>query len=723
MLDSQRGFRILAAITITISAFLLFQVQPLIGKIILPWFGGSPAVWTSSMLFFQVLLLAGYAYADLLVRWLPLRAQLIVHGVVLIAAMATLPIMPGEQWKPENGEHPMFNVLKVLTFAICLPYFAVSATAPLVQAWYARTLPAGTPYRLYSLSNLGSLVALLSYPFIVERVMTTKAQSYTWSALFVVFAICCLQLGWLASRKRTLQAESTAKDPLEPSPLPDDQTIRPGTIALWLGYPALAVVALLALTNHLCRDVAVVPFLWIAPLTLYLLSFIICFDRDRWYAPRWWSLATLVSAVLVLLTMSLYWYVDHGIDWLMEKFRAGKLPTSDFRLADYADNMVVLGFIFLLWLFCACMLCHGELVRRKPPAKSLTLFYLCVAIGGALGGLFVALICPNIFYDYFEFNLVQIAVCIVAGIVFVKSLAPVLRRHVFLSVPVAGVLGCLLFLQFWVHYNAHTIRYLIQTRNFYGVLKVQEMNREGKAGSESYELYHGRILHGIQLRKPSRRREPTTYYVEGSGPALAIHHLRAKHKNLRIGVLGLGTGSISSWAEAGDTITFYEINPNVPKLQGRYFTYLEDCPAKVELIMGDARIKMESQPPQHFDILFMDAFSGDAVPTHLLTKEAVDVYRKHLKPDGILAIHVSNRYLVLDPVVYGLARYAQMHCMKIFKFDDGTPFMAPSEWMLLSYSDGIIHDEAMVNQQAIIQRMDRPILWTDQYSNLFDVIR
>jgi len=719
---SQRGFRLLAAITITISAFLLFQVQPLIGKIILPWFGGSPAVWTSSMLFFQVLLLAGYAYADVLIRFFSPRVQLVVHTLVLIAAIATLPIMPGDQWKPESGEHPMLHVLMVLAVSIGLPYFAISTTAPLVQAWYARALPAGTPYRLYSLSNLGSLVALLSYPFVVERVLSTNVQSYTWSALFVMFAICCLQLAWRSMRAQPVDP-TLADKPEVTAELPqkNEQPVGWRYIALWLFYPAIAVVALLALTNHLCRDVAVVPFLWIAPLTLYLLSFIICFDRDRWYVRRLWSLATLIASLLVLVTMSLYEQVDSGLVWIMDNLKASNLPYSDFRLTPYADNMVVLGTIFLVWLFCACMLCHGELVRVKPPAKSLTLFYLCVATGGALGGLFVATICPYIFYDYFEFNLVQIAVCAVAGVVLVRSYAEALRRHAFLCVPFAAVLGFLLFLQLWVHYNVHTIEYLIQTRNFYGVLKVQSMFRE--PGTESYELYHGRILHGIQLRDPLRRREPTTYYVEGSGPALAIQNLRARKGNLRIGVLGLGTGSISTWANAGDTITFYEINPNVPKLQGRYFTYLDDCPAKVELVMGDARIKMESQPPQNFDILFMDAFSGDAVPTHLLTKEAIDVYRKHLKPDGILAIHVSNRYLNLDPVAYGLARYASMYSMKIRKNDNGMPFVAASEWILLSYSDAIIKDQEMIRHQTSIDHMDSPILWTDQYSNLFDVIR
>ena len=259
-------------------------------------------------------------------------------------------------------------------------------------------------------------------------------------------------------------------------------------------------------------------------------------------------------------------------------------------------------------------------------------------------------------------------------------------------------------------------------RNFYGVLTVRRINRTNDPTDEVYELYHGRILHGIQIRDPKRRREPTTYYVPGSGPAVAFQHLRKRREHLRIGVLGLGTGSISSWANEGDSICFYEINSNVLKLQPKYFTYLKDCPAEVEVVMGDARIKMESQPPQNFDILFMDAFSGDAVPTHLLTREALDVYRKHLKPDGILAIHVSNRFLRLDPVVWGLIHYSGMHYAKIYYGGDERPHEATSDWILLSAGKELISDPEIVNRQAALEAK-KPILWTDQYSNLFDVLR
>ncbi len=723
--QSPRGFLWLAAFTILLSAFLLFQVQPLISKAILPWFGGSPAVWSTAMLFFQLLLLAGYAYADLLVRLPSQRLQMIVHSVLLIAALATLPIVPSDRWKPASGEYPTQRILWVLAVSVGAPYFLLSTTGPLVQVWFARATGGASPYRLYALSNIGSLAALITYPFLFERLFEVPTQGWVWSGGFIAFAVTCGLVGWQSLR-------SAASPEML---LITEDSRRPAALdyAAWVLLPALAVVSLLAVTNHLCRDVAVVPFLWIAPLTLYLLSFILCFDREAWYARRSWGLlgAVLCLAVLSIMLAS---HVDRlygNLVGFIHRY-AGPLRWLSFTPSKYLRLVLVEGPIYLAWLMCGCMLCHGELVRRKPAAGRLTTFYLCIAAGGAVGGIFVALVCPIVFSNYWELYLAVGGVYVVAASVAALEF----QRDWFRRSKALWVVYLLLaasggFLWMWAVSDtlapgATSDKVIAQVRDFYGVLTVKEHLAKDPE-HHGYGLYNGRILHGFQYLDPARRKLPISYYGENSGPAIVVERLRATRGPLRFGVVGLGTGTMAAYGRAGDSICFYEIDPQVIAIQNRYFHYLHDCQAEVTLEVGDARIQMERQlarhEPQQFDALFIDAFSGDAVPTHLLTREALALYRRHLGPNGIIVYHVSNRYLDLNPIILGLARDAKLGFAR-FEESKATNklYDTSSTWIAVTADRSFLEDE------IVLQQMDgfespHGILWTDQYSNLWDVLR
>ncbi len=701
-----------AAAVIFVSAFLLFQVQPLISKIILPWFGGSPAVWTTAMLFFQVVLLAGYAYAHLVMRWRSRGGQLFVHVLLLFTATLTLPIQPHESWKPRGEGDPALRILALLTVTVGLPYFLLSSTGPLVQAWFARVYPGRSPYRLYALSNVGSLAALLTFPFVFEPALSSPAQARLWSIGFMGFALASATLAAVALRDRP-----AANIPFRDAPHDDAEAGSTAAAAVWrqklawILLPALAVVILLSVTNRLCRDVAVVPFLWVAPLTLYLLTFIITFDHQRWYVrPLHASLAAL-AAVAVALSMSGQW-VDHVL---------GSIGL-DLDLNRWLSDLYVESALDLAWLLLGCMVCHGELYRLKPPPRQLTAYYLSISAGGALGGLLVALVCPLVFPNYWEWPISVVAGYLLAVGVLAReaqhrgSSAGWLtgRRALVLAAPGLVLIIGLLSLP-------EKRNVVARMRNFYGVLTVEKLY-EDRPHQAGYGLLNGRILHGFQYTSPSMRHLPTTYYAHGSAPAWVTEVLREQARPLRFGFIGLGTGSLAAYGRRGDYVCFYEMDPNVAALQGRYFTFLDDCRATVELVLGDARIRMERQEPQNFDFLVVDAFSSDAIPAHLLTREALTLYLSHLRPDGVLAFHTSNRYVDLLPVLKALAKTAGL---RMYWFQNKTSYGAvnfSSEYVVMT-RDPTFGSHPLVQQHAMaVEPIGKMILWTDQYSNLFDVL-
>lgn len=616
---------VLYAATIFLSAFLLFLVQPVMAKQILPWFGGSATVWTTCLVFFQSALLAGYAYADWTVRKLAPKRSVLLHAALLVASLAVLPILPGERWKPVGDENPSWLILGMLAVTIGLPYFLLSTTSPLVQSWFARRFPSASPYRLFALSNLASMLALVGYPFLLEPWAPTRSQALGWSAAYAAFVLLCAAAGWFSLGRPAPGAVPKRwrhGDAGLPPPIGHPGTDEAPTAArqlLWAALAATASILLLAVSNHITQNIASVPLLWIAPLALYLLTFILTFDGRGWYKRD------------IVLAMT-----------------AAALGVMAWTLADpsLTHELEIQTGVFCGGLFLACMFCHGELVRVKPSPRWLTRFYLMISAGGAVGAVLVGILAPLALPAYFELP---------AGLALCALLLLWQVRH---DYPVYGVLGlsalaatigCAIWGATEFYKDAIAV-----SRNFYGVLRVQEIGAQPQTKRRS--LIHGTILHGNQYLDPVLARQATTYYTETSGIGRLLDVLNPRLEPLRVGVIGLGTGSLAAWGAKGDVFRFYEINPDVIRAAQSEFTYLKDSDATVETALGDARLVLEREPSQRFDVLAIDAFSSDSIPVHLITAEALAIYRKHVKPGGTIAFHVTNRFLNLVPVVEALAR-------------------------------------------------------------------
>lgn len=687
---------------IFLSAFLLFQVQPVIARYILPWYGGSPAVWTTCMLFFQIGLLAGYSYAHLLVsrfRNNPLR-QIGVHLGLLILSSLLLPIIPSESLKPAGtGLGPAAGIVLLLFRTIGLPYIVISGTGPLLQNWFSEASSGKSPYRLYAVSNFGSLVALLSYPFIFEPNMKLGQQAWFWSGGYLVCAVLSGTCAWFFF-KRSPDLPDLQNQ--EESAISAEDRSSAGNRVLCIAFAACGSVLLLSITNQTCQDVAVVPFLWVLPLSLYLLSFIISFDHARWYwRPFWIPLTVVAFGVLV---------------YLLNR--------------DYADIELHLTYqlaIYSLALFTGCMICHGEMVRLKPHPRHLTSFYLSVAFGGALGGIFVNLVAPCIFNGYWELHAVLLSIAGLTTLVLLHDLSASPHRVLIGAGSVLWVQSVLL-LGFFLHAHiAETKSEAIVTiRGFYGILRVFESD----AGTEDHHrsLNHGRICHGTQHLADDSRKDPGTYYGKDSAVGVLFNHspARKKQEGMRIGVIGLGIGTIAAWAKPGDQVRFYEINSQVVDLAESLFTYLEDCEGEVSVAVGDARTVLERELEaggiQRFNALFVDAFSGDSIPIHLLTREAFELYLKHLNEDGVIVVHITNMHLDLGNQVRSLASELGLATLQIeYAPDDGPERY--SRWVLVSANKELL-DSIRMGGWSTPWESDEPYgdPWTDDYCNLLEAI-
>jgi hypothetical protein len=670
------------ACAILISAFLVFQVQPVISKTILPWFGGSPAVWTTCMLFFQVLLFAGYAYAHVTTRLLGSRWQGLLHFALILAALCVLPISPDPDWKPTGHENPTLRILAILLTNVGLPYFLLSSTGPLLQAWFASAVRERSPYRLYALSNVGSLGALLTYPFVVEPALTTESQGRAWSLGFCMFATLC---GYLAVRQRGASPSATSDDEGRDNSLVEEPIWR--RRLGWVLWPAFASVMLLATTNYVCQDIAVIPFLWIVPLSLYLLTFIICFDREAWYSRKWCGGIAAIGLIIINISI---------------------LNQTTWRLP-------ILLAIYFATMFFVCMVCHGELVRTKPHPRFLTSFYLMSAGGGALGGLFVGVACPLLFSTHLEMNL-----CLLVGTVLCSGIFLLDAKETWLGdTPPRRAMGAMgycavFFLVLFTQFGRVESGVIQHFRNFYGVL----MLKDSVYGTK---LIHGRIVHGFQFRHPTLQHLPTTYYGEESGVGLALTHYRQGHAK-RVGAVGLGCGTVATYGANADYFRFYEINPTVLDIARQHFTFLANCQADHDVVLGDARISMEREPAQQFDVLILDAFSGDSIPTHLLTREACDVYLRHLQPGGVIAVHISNQHVDLEPVVERLADGIGFDCVRI-ENEEKLPQTAASHWMLMTANREFLELAEIRDHSLPVAAHPKFPLWTDQYNNIVQLLR
>ncbi len=683
----------LYAVTIFLGAFLLFQVQPIVARYILPWYGGSPAVWTTCMLFFQLLLMGGYLYAHLVGTRLDPRRQPMVHAGLLLLALTLLPITPDESWKPVDASNPTWQIVTLLLVTVGLPYLVVATSSPLLQHWFSRTEPGRSPYRLFALSNAGSLLGLVTYPFLLEPLLPTGMQTRVWSATFglyvLVCGICAVRLFRASAPTTTLARVDAASDPV---PMSDR--------VLWLLLSACGSVMLLATTSQMTQDVAVVPFLWVLPLALYLVTFIICFDHARWYDRRVWS-----SVLALALAAVVYMFVMENL------------------------TLVQQIVVYAVMVFAACMVCHGELVKLRPATAHLTSFYLIVAGGGALGGVFATLIAPAIFNGFWEYQVGLVSTCVLLAVCTDPHRAGN-RLSLVTELAWAVGIGGLVF------YFATAVRddqdeMIAATRNFYGLLRVYDKNMgDARRPVMLRTLYHGEILHGSQLLA-ERRREPLAYYGYDSGVALAIeHHPRRETQTpgstpgLRIGVIGLGTGTLSALGRPGDTVRFYEINPEVERLANEHFFYLLDSRASTEVVLGDGRVSMErelrEQGSQQFDVLVLDAFSGDAIPIHLLTLEAAELYWRHLRDDGVLLAHISNKYLNLHPVVRATAEAFDKRFVSISTESAGEEY-AGSTWVAMT-SNRTLLDRLAGHTERWPTEMPQTIRWTDDSSSLLGVL-
>ena len=707
--------------TISASAFLLFIVQPMVGKHILPWFGGGPGVWTLCLTFYQSTLFLGYVYAHLLIAHVTRERQLFVHALVFVAALLVLPVLPSAFWQPEAGADPSARILMMLIANVGLPFFLLAATGPLLQAWFARAQPNRSPYPLYAASNVGSLLALVSYPVLIEPRIPLLRASQIWSWGFALCGISILACAWLAKWGPRVEARMEGE-------VAAGEAVDARTVALWILLPAVAVVLLLGITNKLCLDVGSVPFLWIVPLCIYLSTFIACFGSDRTYRRGVFSgLAAITTLVLVLV-------------WLWSDALGGWRYGS----ASILPQVVV----YSLALFSTCMLAHGELHRLRPPPARLTAYFLCISGGGALGGLFVGLVAPRIFSDYHELPLALGACWLLFVLACRRDPSSVLhaghpggaRR----TAALAGV-GALLALIGIAAYPERGAflggdggrperRVLLQDRNFFGVLTVREV-RTVDPERHQLELSSGTTMHGAQLVYPAPRL-PISYFSSQTGIGFVMRE-RKPGERPKVGVIGLGVGTLAAYGREGDHYRFYEIDPNVIRIarDDGGFSYLRDSAAEIEIVLGDGRLSLQSELDRGlvdgFDLLVIDAFNSDAIPMHLLTLEAFRLYARSVARDGVLAFHVSAEYVDLAPLVFRLADSIGFHAVAISNPEHLAS--SYSDWVILSRDAGYIDSlvalacgDRVATATVWVpkaQRLAGTPIWTDDYSDLFRVLR
>jgi hypothetical protein len=660
----------------------------MMGRYILPWFGGGPAIWTACLLFFQVCLLGGYAYAHWLGSFRNVRLQAAIHAALLIASFAFLPLHPNPAlWKPASAVDPSWRILLLLAVSVGGPYLLLASTAPLLQRWFTIYDPDKSPWRLYALSNFGSFLALLTYPTLFEPSLRLSAQGAIWSMLYVTFALLCGLAGWrLQSVRATLTAPAVD---LESSARPSKSTV-----LFWLALSACGSILLVSTTNQISQDIAVSPFLWVVALAIYLLTFILAFENDRFYHRTSFAIAAGLCAPI-----------------------ACTLPAISIGLSLRWQLAV-----YLIALFATCMICQGELARSRPSSRYLTAFYLTIAAGGALGGIFVALLAPRIFIDFSEYPIGLAAACLLGfwGWIRTGAIAQWTSRNFAVRLPLmALLLGG--FTALAATLTAGKQGAVASVRNFYGVMHV--MTRDDNNGPFR-ELQHGRTRHGIEYLSGALKDWPTSYYGPHSGVAIALNAI--DHTGRSIAVVGLGAGTLAAWGRPGDSFRFYEINPDVEQIARTWFSYLSRSKAQTTVVLGDARVQlqreMNSGQSRDFDLIAVDAFSGDSIPMHLLTAECADIYRRRLKPGGVLALHISNRALDLGPVARGMAGYLGWPAAQVVSSDDPSTGESSSRWVLIT-SDQDLLDRAGLARRSSNWSAHSPILWTDDFASLWPVLK
>lgn len=676
-------------VVIFLGAFLLFQIQPLIAKIILPYFGGGAAVWTACLLFFQAFLLLGYLYAHLLSKIKSARKQLYVHASVLTMSLFCLPIGVSPEQLTSLSDQPLWSIISLLSLSIGLPYLLLSSTGPIVQRWLSLVQHDKLPYKLYSLSNFASLLALLSFPFLVEPLLTAKWQSTTWTIGFVAYVVMSVALlAYLfkqfshkfSVRENSVEAEHKYK------------SIHP---FIWLALATVGVVMLVSTTNAMTQNIPPVPFLWVLPLSLYLLSFIVSFHNPKWYV-RWYWLLLFIPTGLIALFM----------------FFIG----SQF---DITSQIVLYSSI----LFAACMICHGELSRLKPSVDKLTFYYLMLAFGGFLGSVLVAFVAQNVFSQFLEFPLAIIAVFTLLAVIVYQE-EKKFDKLVLVSVGLVIICG----LALWQLNGQYTKHDVYSKRNFYGILSVKDVEINGEV---ERRLIDGTTSHGTQYLSPDKANIPLSYYRENTGVALLLQHFSQGESttstNLNVALIGLGAGTLAAYGQPGDSYRFYELNPSVIEAANGYFSYLKDSKANIEVVTGDGRVSLSNELEQGdaklFDVLVIDAFSGDSIPQHLLTLEAMELYWQRLQGNGAIAVHISNTHLNLLPLMQGIAESTDK-ALTYFRTKSDMPHGHDTEWVWLTNNSSLVNNALVeLKRSPIPKATSASIVWTDDYSNLLSLLK
>ena len=664
--------RCLYALTIFLSAFLLLAVEPMAAKQLLPTLGGSSAVWTTCLVFFSVVLLLGYLYAHWISSLFDPKQQAVIHILILTMGLLTLGIriQPGPA---AVSYHPALTVFRVLATVIGLPYLALSSTTPLLTAWYAGSFEGGSPYRLFALSNFASLLALASYPLFIEPGLTMKQQTGWWSGGFLVFAVLCGAIAWQGRRRSVTATAEKAVLAGRPEPF-------------WFLLALGGGMMLTAVTSHMSANIAAIPLLWLPPLALYLLTFILAF-QGAWKPLR----QSMLRWVLVAVASMAY-------------------ALRDIRtILPIAVSLP----LFLIALFLCCFFLHGELYARRPVTAGMTRFYLVVATGGAAGTLLVGVIFPLVLRANYDLACTLVVVSLIA-------LAATWQDGWGLRmIWMAGTAAAIVVLSTQVHqYDDDAVALM---RNFYGTLRVRESNLPPQSDTDR-QLLNGTIEHGAEWFAPRFLGQPLTYYAPDSGLGLAMR-LCCGADAKRVGVIGLGTGTVAAYGNPGDAIRFYEINPLVERLARHWFTFLHDSPARIEVILGDARLSLAAESPEHFNVIVVDAFSGDAIPVHLLTREALALYRRHLQPGGVIVFHVSNQYINLEPVVAAIAGDAGMKAVSVHSRGDEQNGFYYADWILVTANETLLSQPEIVNNGFATPLQANVRLWTDNYSSVFPLLK
>jgi hypothetical protein len=720
-----RAVVVVFGITTFAGAALLFLVQPMVARMILPRLGGSPSVWNTCMLFFQTSLLLGYLYSHLSTKWFGTERQAKLHAIVLFLPLLFLPLSIGAS-APSGTESPVWWLLRTMTATVGVPFFVVSTSAPLLQRWFA-ALPiasARDPYFLYSASNLGSMLALLGYPFALERVLGVRGQTVAWALGYVVFALLVLLCG-LSLRQFARHEPEVLSEPseLDGDPVTSRQRAR------WILLSLVPSSLLLGVTAHISTDLAAMPLLWVIPLALYLLTFVLTFSPRGAVMHRWFNYLAVPLVLVSLLTI-----VFNAHSWAY-------MP------------------VHLVTFFCCAMVCHRALANTRPSVTHLTEFYLYVSLGGMLGGVFNTLIAPHVFVTVLEYPLMLAAV----GLVVRASQHP--RSARVPAIVAYGLIGSGLVWVF-VHTTGQTAQFLVALglglalllllvqrdavfpafaialvgalvvgrpasgstviftgRSFFGVLRVTE------SADHSFRLLqHGSTLHGREQIPSSGRCEPTTYYHR-RGPVGELASASGDRLH-DVAVVGLGTGALACYSAVGQRWTFFEIDPLVERIarDRSLFTHLASAAVGVDVVIGDGRIKLQEIPAGSYDLLVVDAFSSDAIPVHLLTREAMQLYVSRLKADGVLAVHISNRYMALEPVVSALVHAEGLS--GLVKFDGDIPSADTPRGRMMAHWVAIARSTQPLERLAGVPGWrtldggaERPAIWTDDYSNILSVIR